>query len=181
MSDGEQSHCPELLPPFLVFLIPVPISGLLQADAKASAESWGFQTPVTLKGGCSFDTFLGCEHGVMSAQGIDPGQGNPHGWRREPMGMTQELARAAAGGTHGISKILENLPERIPQHRPGETELSRQERLRGLSRSLPQVCSCSPAPAAREAQPVLGALLAPRGEQRCHRREGRGPARGSGS
>lgn len=37
----EQSHCPELLPPFLVFMIPVPVSGLLQADAKET-----FQTPV---------------------------------------------------------------------------------------------------------------------------------------
>ncbi|RMC01456.1 hypothetical protein DUI87_21895 [Hirundo rustica rustica] len=26
VSDGEQSHCPELLPPFLVFVIPVPVS-----------------------------------------------------------------------------------------------------------------------------------------------------------
>lgn len=31
--DGEQSHCPELLPPFLLFGIPVPVSGLLRAGA----------------------------------------------------------------------------------------------------------------------------------------------------
>lgn len=42
LSDGEQSHCPELLSPFLVFVIPVPVSGLFQADAKAQPRAGSF-------------------------------------------------------------------------------------------------------------------------------------------
>lgn len=43
VSDGEQSRCPGLLPPFLVFVIPVPVSGSLQADVKPPAEALGPQ------------------------------------------------------------------------------------------------------------------------------------------
>lgn len=166
------------------------------------AEGWGCRTPVTSTIVYSIHS-LRCEHGVISARGIDLGQGNPHKWRREPMGMTQEMARAAVGGTTpllcrkpmGSPRSWRTLPERIPQHRPGGTELSRSiaraqvpagraARAEPGPAHLPQVCSCSPAPAARPGSAC--AWSSPGTSRRAAEsqeggREGGGPATGSRS
>lgn len=55
VSDGERSRCPELLPPFLVFVIPVPVSGFLQADAPSCGL--GLSDPSDLHNRL-FNTFL---------------------------------------------------------------------------------------------------------------------------
>lgn len=93
---------------------------------------------------------LRCEHAVMSAQGIDLGQENPHGWRREPMGMTQEVAEAAGKpwplqdpGEPSLREFPStSLSRSIP---PAQVPAGAEP---GPSSHLPQLCSCSPAPAA---------------------------------
>lgn len=95
---------------------------------------------------------LRCEHGVMSAQGIDLGQGNPQ-WVEERAHGNDP--RTGWGCRKPMASPIpwRTLPERILQHRSGGTEsLHRSCTSAGSELSqvppahLPQVCSCSPAP-----------------------------------
>lgn len=101
------------------------------------------------------------------------------------MGMTQEPAGAAAGGKQhpvcagnpwGLQNPGEPSLREFPRDRAGSLRGGQGAAARAEPRPGPLTCPrCAPAHLQQQhgrAQAVLGALLAPRGEQRSHRREG---------